>query len=562
MVKDQLLKDLSQAVRSAGLDAEGIELSIPENESFGDYSTNIALQQSNHKDKNGYHLPREIANKIAEKLSHPVYLERVDIAGQGFINFFIKDQFLVKNLNKDLKAGNDKRKILVEFAHPNSHKAFHIGHLRNISLGESISRLLEFQGVEVFRVTYGGDIGPHVAKALWGVMQLKQEYDHAKHQSSREKAEFLGKAYALGSQKYEADSAVKAEIDQINKRLYQRDPELAPLWEETKVISVAYFESLYSRLGTEFDAQIWESEIEETGRKIVEENLGKVFVEDQGAIIFPGEKYELHNRVFITSAGYPTYEGKELGLTQREEELFPFDLSLHIVANEQIGFFQVVIKALELIEAKRKGKKHHLPYGMVNLSTGKMSSRKGDIVTAERLIDQVNEEVTKFMSGVLNVRSNDKVVEKITIGAIKFWFLKYALNSDIAFDVKQSVSLQGDSGSYVLYAFARANSVLTKSELKNPKSELKFGELEDQERKLLRQLEYFELIAQRAANNYQPSELAAYLLKLAKAFNLFYENFPVIGSQKEAFRIVLVRKVAEVLKLGLELLGIETLEKM
>src|SRR5690348_16399768 len=130
MVKDQLLKDLELAIKASGLSVDDIDLSIPDNEAFGDYSTNIALQQANQETKKSYQSPREIANQILEKLGHPVYLERVDIAGPGFINFFIKDQFLVKNLNENLKTGNDQRRILVEFAHTNSHKAFHIGHLR------------------------------------------------------------------------------------------------------------------------------------------------------------------------------------------------------------------------------------------------------------------------------------------------------------------------------------------------------------------------------------------------------------------------------------------------
>ncbi len=422
----------------------------------------------------------------------------------------------------------------------------HIGHLRNISIGESISRLLEFQGVEVFRVTYGGDIGPHVAKAIWGVKKLGEDYEKVKKQSLKEKAEFLGKAYVFGAQKYEEDPTAKTEIDEINKKLYQRDPELVPLWEETKKISIAYFDSLYSRLGTEFDAQIWESEVEVEGKKTAEEYLNKVFVRDQGAIIFPGEKYRLHTRVFVTSAGYPTYEAKELGLTLKEESLFPFDYSLHVVANEQTGYFQVVIKASELIEESRTGKKKHLPYGMVNLTTGKMSSRKGGVITADELINQVNQAVKD---------------EKLAIAAIKFWFLKYSLTSDIAFDVEKSVSLQGDSGPYVMYAYTRIRSVLGKASKQGAadNGQLK---LEAEERELLRLIEYFELIAEQAAVNYQPSLMTDYLLNLAKAFNSFYERFPILHSEKESFRLKLTEVVGERLKAGLYLLGIETVEKM
>lgn len=575
MWKQTLEKDLKRVVLDLGFVIPDIVLYIPENPKFGDYSSNIPLQLAKQKTGKDYQTSLEIANEILKKLGHPAYLERVEIAGPGFLNFYLKDESLIKGLGfrvKGIEKKNQVKNILVEYAHPNTHKSFHIGHLRNISIGESISRILEFEGHKIFRVTYGGDIGLHVAKALWGVLKLKEDYEKAKKMNLREKAEFLGLAYATGAQAYEKDKKIKGEIDEINKKLYENDPNLKALWEETKKWSIAYFESIYCQVGTEFDAQIWESEVYESGALIVEENLGRVFVKDQGAIIFPGEKYGLHNRVFITSAGYPTYEGKEMGLTQKEMELFPYDSSIHIVANEQESFFEVTTKALELIDPSFTNKKKHLSYGMVNLRSGKMSSRKGEVISAEELIDQVKQAIIKNFPDS-NVKKDLKDLDKIAIGAIKFSFLKYSILSDITFDIGQSVSLQGDSGPYLQYSFARTSSLVEKSK----KSQLRQGydgrakvksqnyekkEMEPEEREVLSQLEYFEAFVQDAAFKYSPNIICQYLLNLARAFNLFYERYSILGSKKEEFRLTLAKKVGETLKIGLYLLGIETIEKM
>lgn len=589
MFKKLIEEELRRVVRELGfLKPTDTLLSIPEKSEFGEYTSNIPLQLANQESKKSYQSPKEIASDILEKFGHPHYLERIEIAGPGFLNFFLNDKALLSvilnnsggSADFSSKAQSDKNKgqvpkrILVEFAHPNTHKAFHIGHLRNVTIGESICRLLECQGNIVFRVTYGGDIGPHVAKALWGVIKLNAEFEKVRSKSLREKAEFLGRVYAEGSLQYEESPQTKQEIDEINQKLYGQEEELKKLWHETKEWSIAYFETIYIRVGTKFDAEIWESEIHEEGVSIVRENLDRVFQKDQGAIIFPGEKYGLHNRVFITSKGYPTYEAKELGLTRKEQALFPYDLSLHVVANEQQSFFDVTTKALELIDPNFVGKKNHLSYGMVNLSTGKMSSRKGGVITADSLIEEVKHTIAKYYPE--SAKNADPThLDKIAIGAIKFYYLKYSLVSDIAFDIEQSVSLQGDSGPYLQYTYARINSLLNRAIPRQAWDKKKQGLIEldqkkiaqslslaEEEREVLRQLEFFETFIKQATDKLEPNIVCSYLLTLARSFNLFYEKFPVIGSEKQNFRVALTLRVGETIKLGLYLLGIETVEKM
>lgn len=613
MYKSKIERELRKAVVELGfVPPSDIVLSISEKAEFGDYSSNIALQLSKQKHQNSYQNPREIANAIIENLGHPKFLERVEAAGPGFLNFFIKDEELIKVLGDGEEETEDEQKktIIVEYCDPNTHKMLHIGHLLQLTLGETMSRLYEYQGHEVYRTNYGSDIGLTVAKCLWGVGKLEDEYKTAQQGSLKEKAQFLGKAYAFAHGEYEKSLETKEEIDQTTNKLYQRAPELLDLWHETKDWSLGYFELMYSVFGTLFDRRINESEVDKLGKEIVLENLGKVFLKDQGAIIFPGEKYNLHNRVFINSKGNPTYEGKEVGLADKYMQLYQFDQINIFSHKEQDDYFKVVIKANEMVNPDLKGKINHISYGEVKLPSGKMSSRQGKVIAAEDILEEVKKkirEVTKVTEGV-----DELNLQKLAVAAIKFAFLKYSIASDIIYDLEESVSIHGDTGPYVMYVFARIQSILKKAEVsevskvskgdiqedramdfeaeeeevddqegeiaqsqssavsnqssvKKEKAEsgkLMAESLEHEEREILRQLEYFEFIVEKATDNFQPNEIVKYLLSLTKAFNSFYEKHHVVGSKKADFRLLLSRRVAEDIKLGLYLLGIETVDKM
>lgn len=578
MLKQKLLEDLVKVVEDLGYSADDLVLSISKNPAFGDYTTNSALQLANLEMENGKQNHLEIAKQILKKLGKKDYLEKAEVAGPGFVNFYLKDTALIKNLplvcsytamvNPQIKIGGETKKILVEFAHPNTHKAFHIGHTRNIILGEAICRLLEAAGNEVFRANYQGDIGLHVAKALWGINQLNGEQT-SKKATIQKKAEFLGKAYTLGSQKYETEEKVRVEINEINTKLYARDKSLQGLWQETRRWSLDYFDSIYQLLGVKFDRLFFESEVETPGKELVEKNADKIFKEDQGAIIFKGDEYGLHNRVFITSAGHPTYEAKEIGLAKLEYAQFRYDQAIHVVAEEQAGYFEVVFKAIELIFPKLKGKKYHLSYGLVDLKMGKMSSRTGQVVTFDYLLEKVKEKVAQIMAKA-DFEEKETVTNMVTIGAIKFAMLQYSPKTRILFDINQTVSLQGDSGPYVQYSYARAKSVLRNAhydyeakKMGQPVKEDKTT-LEKEERMILRRIEQFPELVKEAANSLSPQVITNFLLDLAKEFNLFYQKHPIIKATEgnAQFRLALTCAVAVVLKQGLFLLGIEAPERM
>ncbi|PIR05197.1 MAG: arginine--tRNA ligase, partial [Candidatus Liptonbacteria bacterium CG11_big_fil_rev_8_21_14_0_20_35_14] len=241
-------------------------------------------------------------------------------------------------------------------------KAFHIGHFRGITIGESLVRLFEALGYKVVRANYQGDVGPHVAKSLWGVLNMDEEYEKVKSLNNKEKAEFLGRAYAYASQQYEEKEGVKKEILDINKSIYnilegaKDDSKIYELYKETRQWSLDYFEDIYKKLDSHFDKYYFESETFSLGKKLVLKNVGSVFQKSQDAIIYPGEKKGLHNRVFITSEGNATYEAKDLALAYKKQEDFKPDQLVVITAKEQNEYFKILFKAIDEVLPDLKNK--------------------------------------------------------------------------------------------------------------------------------------------------------------------------------------------------------------
>ncbi len=593
MLKKKILEDLKKEVADLGFPSTDTLLSISKNPAFGDYSTNLALQLAKQSTGNSHQSAEEIANKIVTRVksqeSSKDYLEKVEVAGGGFINFFIKDQSLIENISKVHESETSKQltgKVMVEFAHPNTHKAFHIGHLRNISIGESIVRLLEAVGYEVVRANYEGDVGMHIAKAIYALLHIPEFKDEVdKIKGVHERVEFLGKAYAVGSKAFEEDEAAKQEIKDINFLVYasaqrfqqekgisasstdylkftegkeDKVSEVFNLWKETRQWSLDYFETIYKRVDTHFDRYFFESECLGGVDKANQAVKKGILQESEGAIIFKGEDYGFDTRVFVNSLGLPTYEAKELALAEKEfSEFGNLDKIIHVVGPEQASFFKVTFKVEELLDPLYKDKQYHLSYGWVRLKQGKMSSRTGDVVLGEWLLDEAKQEIKKEFPEM-----DEQTAEKVAVGAVKYSMLQFGTSSEISFSFEESISLQGDSGPYLQYACARANSVL-KSAQYQFKEPVKSENLEKEEREVLRKIEYFEEMIAEAAKNYAPNIIASYLTDLAKTFNLFYQKHRILkAEEKMEFRLALTSAVAIVLKKGLYLLGIEAPERM
>lgn len=563
MIKEDLLKSLKQALFKINIVNIEIDLQPPTNPAFGDYSTSVALKLSGQLKKS----PKEIAEQIKNNLSKSESIKKIELVKPGFINFWISNKPLYDELEKtsenifkfpDLHLGKNN-KIMVEFAHPNTHKLFHIGHLRNISTGESIVRIFEAIGNKVIRANYQGDIGLHIAKCLYGFKKSKIKNQNLK--TLKEKIDFIGKMYTLGTKAYEEDPKAKEEIIKLNGMIYDKNSEIFSLWQETKKWSLEYFNQVYKRVGTHFDRLYLESEVTNRGLKISQEILKKGILEkSQGAVVFNGKKYGLDTRVFINSLGFPTYEGKELGLAEKEFSDFgELDKVIHVVTPEQSSFFKVTFKVEELIDEKKyKNKQLHLIYEWVKLKEGKMSSREGNIVEADWLIDQVKNKILEIF------KCSEETAETLAVASAKYSFLKNSTQTVIYFDIDESIAVEGNSAPYLIYTYVRCQSVLNKANEKTSQQKINLSNIKNEELNLLRKLYQFLEIVLKAAENFSPHIIATYLFELSSQYNLFYQKNPIIKSEKELkmLRLLITKSTSNVIRKGLEFLGINTVEKM
>ena len=506
-------------------------------------------------------------------------ISRIEIVG-NFINFYLSKEFFVKSVEEILDKGaafakgfGAQEKIIIEYTDPNPFKEFHIGHLMSNSIGEAISRIIEAGGADIKRLSYGGDVGLHVAKSIFVVLAQRGQLEKIKNADEKSQIKFWAESYVSGNNQYEDNPEAKEKIDELNKIIFEKsNPEINELYEWGRELSIKYFQEMFRRLDTHFDKNIWESEVTEDALKAVELGLQKNILEQsEGAVVFKGENWGLHTRVFVNSKGVPIYEAKELGLGIKKFEDFSFDKSIVITGNEQNEYFKVVLKATELIKPEVSGKTVHIGHGMLRFASGKMSSRLGNVITAEDLIEQVKEKILEKIAdrdfsdedpSIDSGQVKNKVAEEVAIGAIKYSILRQAIGGDIIFDFDKSISFEGDSGPYLQYACVRANSVLEKAKAAKMISStiILAAPITDLERHLYK----FEEVVERAGVEFAPHYIVTYLTELASIFNSYYANNKIIdeGDPTSPYKIALTQAVAHTLKSGLRLLAIKVPERM
>jgi arginyl-tRNA synthetase len=564
MIEERIRTHIDQALRELGGEDTHFIIEHPNDIRHGDYSTNVALVAAR---KLGT-IPRALAGQIADKiiLRNDTDIASVEVAGAGFINIRLTDAALIgqlKSISGEWGRTDEfvGKQVIVEYTDPNPFKEFHIGHLLPNSIGESLSRLIEWGGAEVKRANYQGDVGMHVAKAIWGIENLHSEMPK-EEESILLKAKFLGRAYAKGAEAYEQDETAKGEIAKMNKKIYEKgDPLIDALYENGKRWSLEYFEHIYQLLGTKFDYYFFESITAPLGKEVVVKNIGKVFEQSQGAVIFPGEKYGLHTRVFINSEGLPTYETKEIGLAELKYQTYPYDLSYVVTANEVVDYFKVLLEVMGLLYNKQqlKEKTRHIAHGMMRLTNGKISSRKGNVPTVVDLIDEAKEELKVKISSERGFTDEEKEVlaRTLAVAAVKFSILRQEIGHDIIFDFQESLSFEGDSGPYLEYTYARIASLLKKA----PEAPLakEFPELGVLPRMLVRFPEY----VTRAQKESAPHHVLNYLIQIAREFNSYYGNTTILSHDNMMpYHLMLTRAVGHTLRNGLTMLGIPVVESM
>jgi arginyl-tRNA synthetase len=527
---------------------------------FGDYATNVALQLAKPLGKN----PRDIAEEIAAKLRENEDFTDVTVAGPGFINIRLGDAALLALTRKNPQPMYAGQKIVFEYSCPNAFKELHTGHLYQTVFGDIASRLMLVGGANLQRTSFGGDVGLHVAKCLWGMVDTlggehPEKLETVVEADSFARSRWISSCYVRGAKAYEEEPEVKAEIDELNKTIYgfhssnDHESPLAQMYWTTRQWSFDYFDAFYKLINVETMRYYPESETAVVGMEVVKEQLAQGRLkESDGAIVFEGdESKHLHTRVFVTSKGLPTYETKDIGVIWMEKQDYDFDHRYLLTGNDQKEYMRVVFAAAETFRPELAGTMTHFTNGTVKFADGKkMSSRLGNVTRGIDVIDIVREKVSELVE-------DKDLVETVTLGAIKYAFARYKLGGDIAFDIEETVSLQGNSGPYLQYAHARARRILEKTGAFTTPTAVR-----DEDRTLVRKLGEYTEVVEQSVRTLEPHHICNYLFELAQEFNRYYEKNQVAGNEHEAHRAGIVALYADTLAAGLAILGIDAPEKM
>lgn len=543
---DKITKHIRNIVVDLFNEQVDIELTRTD-EQFGDYATNVAMRLSKKLSQN----PREVAQKIVDNLNSDD-IAKAEVAGPGFINLTLSDELLLK-LATPTQNDKTSEAIVIETNNPNPFKAMHIGHAFNAILGDTIANLLDQKVNEVHRVSYHGDVGAHVGRSMYSLLKfVGGDPSKLNDIPVSERNKFMSKMYADGTKAYKEDPNVAAEIDELSKQSFSPEGVYKEVYETCKKWSFEQIDSLVKKLGNKpVEKRYLEGQADALGVEIVKANVGDVFFENDGALVFPGSKYGTFDNVFVASTGRGLYGARDLGLMKLKYDDYHPVKSYIVTAEEQKDYFKGAIKAAELIDESVKDVTVNISTGTVKLSTGKMSSRSGDVLEIGWLFDQ--------MAEAMKARGGQATDEFVS-GALRYQFLKVKIGSDVVFDVEESVTLQGNSGPYLQYAHARAKSILSKAQI--PKDKIQIKLLQAGERSLLRKISEFNEVIDRAVEELLPHYVCTYLYELAQVFNRFYEKNKVIGDEREDIRLQLVSMYAKTLKSGLDLLGIYAPEKM
>lgn len=548
----------------------------PPDQKLGDYALNCGVLAKELRRPAG-----EIAQAIAEAAS--VYGEVAEATAVGaFVNIRLRPEVLFAEA---VKAAADKnarlpqgQRVMVEYLSPNTNKPLHLGHLRNGALGSSLANILEAAGYDVVRANLVNDRGVHICKSMVAWQRFAAG---ATPESAGKKGDhFVGGWYVRFSLEAKTNPSLEQEAQSMLRLWEEGGSAVKALWQAMNEWVYAGFAQTYDRFGFRFDKEYRESELYLLGKDIVQKGLDKgVFVRlEDGRVVFPldseqfgkGREGEERYATFLRGDGTAIYITQDLGTAVMKVEDFHIDRSIYVVANEQRNHFQTLFAALRALGYPWAPMLYHRSYAMVELPDGKMKSREGTVVDADDLADDMASMAT---AAVRERHSADTIseeevamrAEKIAIAAIKFYLLRFDPNTTIKFNPKESLSFEGDTGPYCLYAFARAQSILSRAKSNGmavAESFANLGELE--ERALALDILDLPRTIQSAAGSYDPSVVANHTLKLARDFNVFYQKIPVLSANQEVAqqRLALVQASAEALRWALSLLGIKTIDAM
>jgi len=593
-IKNEILKKVEDGIEKVfkeKIEELKLYLEFPPNVNFGDFTLNC-FQAAKKIGEN----PQKIAQLVAKEISPNDLIEKAEAVGP-YLNFKVKNDVLFKSvcseiITKDEIFGNSEigkgKRVMVEYLSPNTNKPLHLGHIRNGALGMAISNLFEATGHAVIKANLINDRGVHICKS----MLAWQKWGEGKTPESEGKKgdHFVGDWYVRYSKEAEKNENLENEVQEMLKKWEKGDPETLELWKTMNNWVYDGFGKTYQRLGLKFDAFYYESNTYQLGKDIVEEGLKKgVFYRDEkGAVIFElpeefgrDEKGEIKKVTLLRADGTSVYMTQDLGTALLKFNEYNLDQSIYVVGSEQNHHFKSLFKILESLGYSWAKGCEHLSYGMVYLPEGKMKSREGKVVDADDLIEEMGKlarkEIEKREKNLSKEELNSRAA-KIGMGAIKFYLLRIHPSQDIYFNPEESISFDGFTGPYCQYAYARTAGILKNAAvadvaladmLRNAFLDIEkidFSLLKTQEELLLAQkLIQFpdEIIS--ATDEFNPSRIVQHIYETAKVFNQFYHLHPVISAENKELakaRLALVKATAIALKKGLNLLGIEELEKM
>lgn len=559
MFEDKVKEALAKA-----LSKKEINLEIPK-QGFGDFAFpcfGLAKEQKKN--------PAEIAKDIVKKIKLPKEIEKAEAAG-GYVNFFVdKEKFSEKVLGEIAKEkekyGSSKegkgKNIVIDFSSPNIAKPFGIGHLRSTIIGHSIYKIYNHLGYKSIGINHIGDWGTQFGQLIYAYKKWGGEAGLKKNP-----IKYLLSLYVLFNERLEKNPEIQEEARNWFKKLEMGDKEALKLWKTFSELSLNEFNKIYSTLNVKFDYIIGESFYNDRISKTVALLKSKNITEEsQGALIVDLEKYNMSPCIIEKSDGASSYATRDIATAIYRNEKFRPEKILYVVGSEQKLHLQQVFKVLELAGFSWSGKCNHIPFGLIRLPEGKMSTRKGRVIFMEDVIEKGIELASNTIKEKNpNLKDKEKVAKAVAIGAIIYNDLSTDRVMDIVFDWNKILSFEGNSGPYLQYSYVRANSILKKLRKEaNAKAKLSFKNLDEKEYALMRELSMFGAAVKDAANNFKPSIIANYAYRIAQLFNDFYEACPVMSAHphEKSRRIFLVKAAKQVLENCFNLLLIPVVEEM
>ena len=559
-LKQQITKELK--INSA-------VFSYPPSSNLGDLSL-ACFELAKKEQKNPGELAKDLALKLGAQKKLQKYFSEIRAVGP-YLNFFINPGYLANRVVSDIKfsrknyghnSGGKNKGIMIEYSNGNTHKEYHVGHLRNIAYGDAVNHLLSANGFKSIPVSYINDFGIHVAKTLWN-WQRTDKYEN----STEEKGYLLGKCYSEAAMELVEHPEYKEEVVNIMKEIESRQGKSYELWQETRNWSIKYFASIYNDLGIKFKHIFYENEFIDSGLKLVKELTasGKL-VKSEGAIISNLESYGLGVLPVIRTDGTALYPVADLSLAEEKFKKYKISESIYVTDIRQSLYFQQLAKICEQLGYKQKIT--HLGYDFVTLPDGMMSSRTGNVITYEdlktKIFDKLTAETVKRHEDWMVDRAK-QVAWNLTVSTIKFEMLKVSADKIIVFNIEDALRFDGYTACYLQYGYVRLKSIVRKEGWNMLAQPANLDDLKEaKEKELLLKLARYPEIIKTAGSKYNPSEIAKYLFELVQLFNDYYHEINILKSEPKLrrARLVLIKAIAQVLSNGFDILGLKIIEEM